>query len=528
MRFPAIPLAAVGLSLLTFFQFPGHTWLQQDTQIYVPILEHLHDRSVLRNDILAQQPHVAFTLYDEIARALEAVTGRSFHDVLLAQQIAARALGIWGLYLIATALGLRAYLALAVACVCSLGAVIAGPTVLTFEYEPTPRAFAVPLLMCAMGLAAHRRNFGAAMAAGVAFLYHPPTAIAFWAVFFIVLESRRQLWDVAPLAVAVVVLAIAAPAQAGGGEGQTLLARLTPMQEQLQRMRASYVWISLWPARQILQHLIVAAILAVAYTRVRKDVPAEFRIVLLGLPVLGLISMPVSWLLLEHFKWALIPQVQPLRLVLFVTLSMQILAGVAGVYAARRGIVWEAAVWFSLAYMPALQPVILDPWTLRRALVVLGLGAATAAACAFTAAIVPLAVALAAFFAVPVLGGIVNYPHLHTPELAQLSEWARNSTPRGAVFHFPEARRQLDPGIFRSEALRAVYVDWKGGGQVNYLKDFAEQWWFRWQIMQARFQPGDLPKFEALGIHYVVLPPRSRLPRPAVFENARYVVYSVP
>src|ERR1019366_8508439 len=29
----------------------GHTWLQQDSQIYVPILEHLRDPAVLRNDI---------------------------------------------------------------------------------------------------------------------------------------------------------------------------------------------------------------------------------------------------------------------------------------------------------------------------------------------------------------------------------------------------------------------------------------------------------------------------------------------
>ena len=39
---------------------------------------------------------------------------------------------------------------------------------LTFEYEPTPRAFAVPLLICAIGLAAHRRYLAAGVAAAVA------------------------------------------------------------------------------------------------------------------------------------------------------------------------------------------------------------------------------------------------------------------------------------------------------------------------------------------------------------------------
>ena len=61
----ATAAVCVALALLTFFQFPGHTWLQQDSQIYVPILEHLRDPAVLRNDILVQHPHVAFTLYDE-------------------------------------------------------------------------------------------------------------------------------------------------------------------------------------------------------------------------------------------------------------------------------------------------------------------------------------------------------------------------------------------------------------------------------------------------------------------------------
>ena len=37
---------------------------------------------------------------------------------------------------------------------------------------------------------------------------------------------------------------------------------------------------------------------------------------LVGLPVLGVLSMPASWLLLERAGWSLVPQVQPLRLLL--------------------------------------------------------------------------------------------------------------------------------------------------------------------------------------------------------------------
>jgi hypothetical protein len=83
----------------------------------------------------------------------------------------------------------------------------------------------------------------------------------------------------------------------------------------------------------------------------------------------------------------------------------------------------------------------------------------------------------AAIFAIP-LAGVVNYTRLHTPELAQLSASARSATLADAVFLFPDAAHGCYPGIFRSEALRAVYVDWKGGGKVHYVGHY-NMWWFR-------------------------------------------------
>src|SRR5262249_25559652 len=151
MKRLGIAAASGAIALLTFFQFPGHTYLQQDSQIYVPILEHLRDPAVLRNDILVQHSHVAYTLYDEIARALRGVTRAGFRGVLGFEQLVTRALGVWGVYLIAEALGLAVAPALLVALIVSLGAMVAGPQVLTIEYEPTPRAFAVPLIYCALG-----------------------------------------------------------------------------------------------------------------------------------------------------------------------------------------------------------------------------------------------------------------------------------------------------------------------------------------------------------------------------------------
>ena len=497
----ATPAVCLALSLLTFFQFPGHTWLQQDSQIYVPILEHERDPSLLRNDILAQHSHVAYTLYDEIAVALRTLTGLSFREVLAAQQIVTRALGIWGLLLLAEALGLSQLPAITVAAICSLGAVIVGPAVLTIEYEPTPRAFAVPLLVCAMGLAARRRYLGAGLATAIALLYHAPTTLPFLCGFAL-LARRARLTAYLPIAAAAGVLLIAAR----GHEHQALSGVLTSSQEFLQRMRASYVWVSTWPAATIVRHLVIFAALAAACARRWRTLTPELRIFLLLVPALGLLSMPLSWLLLDQARWALLPQLQPMRALLFGTLAMQIVTATAGVTANTR---WESAIWFTLAFLPSIPSPL-----------ALALGAA--------AGLVPTrwtpVAALAAFFAIPWIGGVVNYPHLHTPELTQLSGWARENTPTSAVFLFPDFGRDLAPGIFRSEALRAVYVDWKGGGQVNYLPNFGDDWWFRWQQTVARgFHPEDMSRYAAFGVTYIVL--RHRIDAPPLFENGSYAVY---
>ncbi|MEO8368380.1 MAG: DUF6798 domain-containing protein [Candidatus Solibacter sp.] len=513
----------VALALQTFFQFPGHTWLQQDSQIYVPILEHLRDPGVLRNDILVQHPHVAFTLYDEVALGLRAVTGLGFREVLGAQQIVTRALGIWGLLLMAEALGLGFGLALMVAAICSLGALISGPAVLTLEYEPTPRAFAVPLLVCAIGLAARRRFLGAGVTAVAAFLYHPPTALPFWGVYLLLVmwpgELRRaRAMALLPLVAGASLLWVAARTQSAAGDAQRVFERLESGQEFLQRFRAAYVWVSTWPSATIAHHLLVLAILAAAFMRVRRALNTELRVLVLGLAAVGVLSMPGSWLLLEEWHWGLVPQIQPMRALLFLTLGMLFLCAAAGARALEAGRRVDAMGWLACALVLPLQPVLTGPYVWSR----VGLAVALAAITAFAGVRLALVPAMAAFLVIPVVGGVVNYPRLHTADLAELSQWARANTSRDAVFVFPDVNKGLAPGIFRSEALRAVYVDWKGGGQVNYLKDLGEQWWFRWQ-QTRNFQASMMAQYAASGVRYVVV--TKPLAGQADFQNATYRVY---
>ena len=87
-------LALIAIGLFGFFVFPGHTYLHQDSQIYLPMMERLVDSRVLSNDLIATHPHLSFTVYDEIAVGFRKLTGIDFQAILVAQQILTRLLGL--------------------------------------------------------------------------------------------------------------------------------------------------------------------------------------------------------------------------------------------------------------------------------------------------------------------------------------------------------------------------------------------------------------------------------------------------
>ncbi len=521
-----VAFCIVCLTLLNFFQFPGHTYLQSDTQIYAPILEHLWDPELLARDLIVQRPHVSLTLYDEAALGLRKVTGLGFEQVLEGQQFVFRALGIWGVYLLAASFGLSTAGALLVTAIVSLGATIVGPSVLTFEYEPVPRGFAVMLLCLAMGLAAQGRFGWASAAAAAATLYHAPTCVPFWIVFLTAAPAKRSL---PALGAAALILWIGSMTQLGPRQPQIFFSRLDEELERLQRLRASYNWISVWGAATLPHYLVMwgAGLLA------GRRLGWPHRWLTVGLPALSLATPPLSFVLLEGAKWALMAQVQPMRALLFVTLISVILAAAAGVRAAGAGRRAEALGWFCLAY---LIPLNVKVTTLPDLSALAVMGALAGYAVVFASAeaggkwwgTAGVAVtAVAAFFAVPILGGVRNYPPLHNPELNELAAWARASTPKNTMFLFPDAGQSLEPGVFRAYAVRALYVDWKGGGQANHFRDLAEEWWKRWHAtVEPPFDPKRVPRYGALGIDYFVVKAAHRIPGgQPVYINARYAVY---
>ena len=545
---------AVSIILLTLLGYrlcPGHLYLFHDTLVYVPMMERLWDASVLKTDLLATRPHLAFTIYDEVALGLRRLTGFSFREVLTFEQWLFRAIGILGVYLMARALKLSERMALLVAAIFSLGATTVGAALSSVEFEPVPRSFAFPLVLLALGLAAHDRYLAAGVAGAVAFLYHPPIGYPFWAVYLVValwpckrfFTSKRFLAFL-PLLGGGIVLFVLSRQQVGGSAQDSFFHRLDPLQAQLQFATAPYLWISVWPWRWVEHHLFLGAVTGLALWRLRKSVDHDLRFFLIGLPLVGILSMPASYLLLEKMEWSLMPQFQPMRALVYLAVVAGITTTAAGIQAVERRHHLQGFLWLAAAFaiptearvLHILTPRLMSlaiPLIRRRMIMVAALALLTCLAIRSEsrrkrwAGLILSASMLVPFFLLPYYGTVNRVAPRDSPELRQLSNWARASTSKDAMFLFPDAGQDADPTVFRATALRSVYVDWLSNGQVNFSREFTEEWWSRWRKVKAlSFDPQNPENYAAMGIDYLVFRPAHRITRETpVFENSRFVVY---
>ena len=449
-------------------------------------------------------------------------------QVLTAEQLVFRVLALWGVYLIAVSMGLSRRLALLACGIYGLGATVPGPALLTVEYEPVPRGFALALILLAIGLVFRGRLRSAAVAGSLALLFQAPVTVPFWLIY-LWLVWRKRYWRllIAPAA-AVAVLILLWRLQPGGPQPQPVFGRIDPVWEEILRFRASYAWVSTWPRRLLWQYGLLGLVSAGALGRLWRTLSEEQRAFGIGIPLFGLASLPISWFLLEGVKWSMAAQLQPARYVLFVILGAALLASVVGIRAAQGRKPMEAFAWLLLVFALAVHADLLTPFAWKDVWLIVFLAATSVAATraaesrVWTAAI-PCVVVLLATFAIPYLGGVRNYPELGSQALDELSAWGA-STPKDALFQFPDAGHGLYPGIFRAQARRAVYVDWKGGGQANFFEDIALEWRRRWQSAMSNHP--NPARLQALGIDYLVLSPRHRLPKlNPVFENREFVVY---
>jgi hypothetical protein len=241
--------------------------------------------------------------------------------------------------------------------------------------------------------------------------------------------------------------------------------------------------VSLWLKYSFWHHLLLWAAAMLAAYRLRERMNAELRWFAIGLPLIGLISVPACYLMLETWKWSLIPQLQPARAVLFGTVFAGMLGSAAGIEAVRRARYVEAVAWFLLVFaIPSQTQTLIAlarmtfPGAGVRLAVALGLACLAAGAVwAFYrlkgpgALAVVLAAAAVPFFAIPRLGGVQNYPQMHSNELNDIPvsrAWAGSATgdlpvPRnaGAVHGLEGGRADELPARLRARVGRTVESD---------------------------------------------------------------------
>ena len=147
---------------------------------------------------------------------------------------------------------------------------------LTVEYEPVPRGFALPLLFLAMGLLARGWHLAAGAAASLALLYQGTTTLPFWLCYLCLLgwpaERKlrlRRLLGLLPLLAAALVMFVLARWQSASAQPLFSLERLAPWWEQVLRLRSTYIWVSLWFPRWYWHYALLWAVAAAAIWRLR-------------------------------------------------------------------------------------------------------------------------------------------------------------------------------------------------------------------------------------------------------------------
>src|ERR1700728_1848638 len=96
-------LGIAAITSLEFKIFPGHTYLQGDTQLLLPILERLDSPGFLSRDLVATHPHLTYTIYDEATLFLREAGRLDFKAALFAQQLLYRLAAVIGVFLLARA-----------------------------------------------------------------------------------------------------------------------------------------------------------------------------------------------------------------------------------------------------------------------------------------------------------------------------------------------------------------------------------------------------------------------------------------
>lgn len=541
-RFALLFLGIIAVTWLQFELFPGHTYLEGGSQNYLPVLERLDAPGYLSRDLVATRTDVAYTIYDEITLFLHEAGRLKFRTGLEAQQLFCRAAALTGVLLLALSTGVGDLFAFLIAAFVNFGAMLYGPAILLIDREPVPRAFAFALILLAAGLLTNGKPLLAGLAGGTAFIYDPIIAAPFWGMAAIALAVDRRLRPLLRpaltiLAIFILLLANLAQLQPGVVESMSLFGKLTAPLIAVQQYRTPNIWVSLWARSDIWSDLAIYVCGVWAVARIWPTLNRTLRWILLALPLVGVISLPVSYIALERLHWQLIPQIQPAQALMFTVAFSSVACGIAGAQAASQRKIPEASLWFVIVFGIVVNSRILNLLRLSNTANLLELAVClglTASVTLPTAMLgksrgryVTLLVPVIAATALLNLAGSRTAKRVDTQPIFQLADWAETSTWGSSMFLFPDAGRDLYPGTFRAASRRAVWVDWSSGTLVDSSNLGAVEWWDRWQnTMEGKFSPERLQNMLSLPIDYYVLTRSNQLDavRP-VFRNDKFLVY---
>jgi hypothetical protein len=481
-------LIFLGLACVTYLEFcyfPGHSYLQGDSQIFVPMLERLDAPGLLSRYLVAVSPHLTYTIYDEATLLLHRLTKQSFETVLLAQLLLSRAAALLGVFLLILSTGFSAGYAVLLSALINVGAALPGIDELLIGREPVPHVLAFGFTLLALGLLADGKPLLAGLAGGIALAYHPLMAALFWLVVLALFFDRRLRYLARPMLPVFVVftllLANLAQLQPGVVEPQAFFYQISAQWSRLQHEQTPSVWVGTWMAKSIWFYLAIFVLGLYAAARIWPRLNRQSRWLLVVLPTCGMLSMPLSAFFLGYLRWSLIAQLQPTRTLLFTVALASTAFAIAGLQAVQKGKGLEACLWF----------------------------------------LAVTAVSLTSFAA------FCAREEKEPAGVEEAAAWAEANTWGGSMFLFPDAGRALYPGAFRARSVRAVYVDWNSRRLIKYFEKFALEWDGRWQeTMSGTYSPQRLWSFRTLPIDYYVLQRRHQLSGAVpVFANRDFVVY---
>jgi hypothetical protein len=289
------------------------------------------------------------------------------------------------------------------------------------------------------------------------------------------------------LVVFALLLANLAQLQPGTPDSQQILDRFSSEITAIQRFRSPELWVSLWPRGSVYLYLVLFVTTVWTITRVWPMLNRQLRWVLVFLPSFTLLSIPVSAALLDRLHYSIILRLQLTSTLIYLVALSWFTAALAAVQAYANGAKAEFVAWLGLV--------------------------------------------IAIF-----LPGAGKLPlHRHDPAVEELAEWAENSTWGSSMFLFPQAGRQLYPGVFRALSRRSLWVDWESGRQISYHVQLSHDWWSRWQeTMQGPLSTDHLQQMLSLPIDYYVFQnncviasqsTRGTFPVKPVFLNDEFAVY---